>query len=310
MLIVEDEARIIVEIFERYAAGETPRAIAADLNERRVKPPRGSCWAACCIHGEGARGSGILNNELYVGRIVWNKSRMVVNPNTGKRVSQCNDAVEWVRIEADQLRIVPNELCDAVAARKAKKRQEPPQRARAAKRVFSGLLRCGACGSGMSTKGADKTGRTRFQCSRHKESGDCPDPRNYYIDEIEERVLGLLRRELQEPDAIRDRPVAPVLHEPSAVEIFQHLATLDVDRLRVRPGLEWEIWTLLSPSSHFVECEVVLGVCVGEVAHERWIKAIELALAYLASVRDQAIVICRGFSQPFSDPRIAHGPGH
>lgn len=204
LLIVESEARVIVEIFERYAAGETPRAIAADLNQRGVKPPRGSRWAASCIHGEVARGSGILNNELYVGRIVWNKNRMVVNPNTGKRVSRRNDPAEWVRVGADHLRIVPDDLWDAVTARKVKNKQEPTQRARAAKRVFSGLLRCGACGSGMSTKGVDKTGRTRFQCSRHKESGDCPDPRSYYIDEIEERVLGLLRRELLEPEAIRD----------------------------------------------------------------------------------------------------------
>ncbi len=204
LLIVESEALIVVEIYERYAAGETPRSIAADLNRRRVKPPRGSRWSASCIHGETARGSGILNNELYVGHIVWNKSRMVVNPNTGKRVSRRNDPAEWVRVEAEQLRIVSDLLWDAVVARKGKKREEPPQRARAAKRVLSGLLRCGACGSGMSTKGADKTGRTRLQCSRHKESSDCPDPRSYYIDEIEARVLGLLRRELQEPDAIRD----------------------------------------------------------------------------------------------------------
>jgi site-specific DNA recombinase len=193
-----------VEIFERYAAGETPRAIAADLNRRGVKAPRGKLWAASCIHGERARGSGILNNELYAGRIVWNKSRMVVNPNTGKRVSRRNPPAEWVRAVAEQLRIVPDALWEAVAARKVKTQQEPSQRARSAKRIFSGLMRCGACGSGMSTKGADKTGRTRLQCSRHKESGDCSDPRSYYIDEIEERVLSLLRRELQEPDAIRD----------------------------------------------------------------------------------------------------------
>lgn len=204
LLIVEDEARIIVEIFERYGAGETPRAIAANLNERGVKPPRGNRWAASCIHGDAARGSGILNNELYIGRIVWNKNRMVLNPNTGKRVSRPNNPAERVCSEDEKLRIVSNELWAAVVARKAKKQQEPRQRARAAKRVFSGLLRCGACGSGMSTKGVDKTGRTRFNCSRHKESGDCPDPRSYYIDEIEERVLGLLRRELLEPDAIRD----------------------------------------------------------------------------------------------------------
>lgn len=122
LLIVDDEAAIIVEIFERYAAGETPRAIAADLNRRGVKPPRGSRWAASCIHGEAARGSGILNNELYVGRIVWSKSRMVVNPNTGKRVSRRNDPSEWVRAEDEKLRILSDELWDAVAARKARVR--------------------------------------------------------------------------------------------------------------------------------------------------------------------------------------------
>lgn len=204
LLVVRDEAQIITEIFERYAAGETPRAIAADLNVRGVKAPRGSRWAASCIHGESARGSGILNNELYVGRIVWNKNRMLVNPNTGKRVSRRNPPSVWVRAEAEHLRILPDSLWDAAASRKAKNREEPPQRARAAKRVFSGLLRCGPCGSGMSMKGKDKTGRVRFHCSRHKESGDCPNPRSYYIDEVEARVLGLLQRELQEPEVIRE----------------------------------------------------------------------------------------------------------
>ncbi len=203
LLIIEHEAAIVREILERYAAGETPRAIAADLNARGIAAPRGNRWAASCIHGETARGSGILNNELYVGRIVWNKNRMVVNPKTGKRVSRRNPPTEWVRHEAEQLRIVSDELWDAVTATKSRKQDQPAQRSRQAKRIFSGLLRCGACGSGMSTKGKDKTGRTRFQCSRHKESGDCPDPRSYYIEDIEQRVLGLLRTELQEPDVIR-----------------------------------------------------------------------------------------------------------
>lgn len=56
----------------------------------------------------------------------------------------------------------------------------------------------------MSLKGPDKSGRDRIQCTRAKESGDCPEPRSYYVDEIEERVLSLLRDELQEPEAIRD----------------------------------------------------------------------------------------------------------
>ena len=40
LLIIENEAAIIREIWERYAGGETPRAIAADLNWRGVAAPR------------------------------------------------------------------------------------------------------------------------------------------------------------------------------------------------------------------------------------------------------------------------------
>ena len=38
------------------------------------------------IYGNAKRGTGILNNELYVGRLVWNRLRDVKNPDTGKRV--------------------------------------------------------------------------------------------------------------------------------------------------------------------------------------------------------------------------------
>ncbi len=33
---------------------------------------------------------GLLNNELYVGRLVWNRQRFVKNPDTGKRVARMN----------------------------------------------------------------------------------------------------------------------------------------------------------------------------------------------------------------------------
>lgn len=202
--VVPEEAIIVLEIFTRYAGGETPRAIAEDLNKRGVKAPRGSRWAASCIHGETARGSGLLNNELYRGVIVWNKNRMVLNPATGKRVSRRNPESEWVRTDARHLRLVPDALWDAVAAKKAKRSSTPRHLTRAPKRVFSGLLKCGSCGCGMSLKGKDSSGRFRIQCTRAKESGDCPDPRSYYIDEIERRILSLLREELQQPEVIRD----------------------------------------------------------------------------------------------------------
>lgn len=204
LVIVIDEAGIVLEIFTRYAGGETPCAIARDLNRRKVRPPRGTRWSASCIHGETSRGSGILNNELYRGWRVWNKNRMVLNPFTGKRVSRHNPLEEHLRCEVPELRILPDSLWDAVASKKAQRSNGAPQRARRAQRVFSGLLRCGSCGAGMSLKGKDRSGRERVQCTRAKESGDCPDPRSYYIEEIEQRVLGLLRGELEEPAIIAE----------------------------------------------------------------------------------------------------------
>ena len=36
---------------------------------------RGAPWNPSTIHGNPPRGTGILNNELYVGRLVWNRLR-------------------------------------------------------------------------------------------------------------------------------------------------------------------------------------------------------------------------------------------
>jgi hypothetical protein len=85
---VEDEAAIVREIFARYIAGETPRAIAHDLNKRGVRPARGRIWNASTINGNVSRGGGMILNDLYAGRIVWNKVRMIKHPVTRKRLSR------------------------------------------------------------------------------------------------------------------------------------------------------------------------------------------------------------------------------
>ena len=42
------------------------------------------------IYGNWQRGTGILNNELYVGRLVWNRQRFIKDPTTGKRQARMN----------------------------------------------------------------------------------------------------------------------------------------------------------------------------------------------------------------------------
>ncbi|WP_247381795.1 MULTISPECIES: recombinase family protein [unclassified Bradyrhizobium] len=68
--------------------------------------PQGAEWGPSTIHGNPKRGVGILNNELYVGRLVWNRLRYLKDPDTGKRVSRLNPESEWVVQEVPEMRII------------------------------------------------------------------------------------------------------------------------------------------------------------------------------------------------------------
>lgn len=78
--IDETQATIVREIFVRYAGGESCQRIAADLNARGVRGPRGGTWCVSALYGSPAKGAGVLNNELYIGRYVWNRSQWIKNP--------------------------------------------------------------------------------------------------------------------------------------------------------------------------------------------------------------------------------------
>jgi hypothetical protein len=129
---------------------------------------------------------------------------MVKDPDTGKRVSRPNPPQEWQIVEVPDLAIVSRELFDAAQHRKAKNKGTHCSKQQAPKRILSGLLKCAACGGGMSTKGADKTGRVRIRCTTAAESGTCPTPQTFYIDTIESRVLSALRAEMQSPSAVAE----------------------------------------------------------------------------------------------------------
>jgi site-specific DNA recombinase len=90
------EAEVVRRIFEAYAAGRSARRIAHDLNAEGIRAPTGRRWGASTISGNAARGTGILNNQLYVGRTIWNKLNYIHDPDSGRRVSRLNDPAHWV----------------------------------------------------------------------------------------------------------------------------------------------------------------------------------------------------------------------
>ena len=117
--INSEEAAVVRRIFESYAAGASPKQIAKTLNTEGVRGPQGSLWNPSTIHGNPKRGIGMLNNELYIGRMVWNRQRFVKDPDTGKRLARLNPPSEWITKDVPELRIVDDELWQAAKARQA-----------------------------------------------------------------------------------------------------------------------------------------------------------------------------------------------
>ena len=115
--INETEAEIVRRVFREFAAGTSPRAIARRLNGENVPGPSGKLWMDTTIRGHAKRGTGLINNELYIGRLVWNRLRYVKNPETGKRVSRINPPEDWIVAEVPELRIVDDDLWQAVKDR-------------------------------------------------------------------------------------------------------------------------------------------------------------------------------------------------
>jgi DNA invertase Pin-like site-specific DNA recombinase len=69
------QATIVRRVFQEYGLRNlSPRAIASQLNVEGIPSPSGKGWSQSTLNGNRRRGTGILNNELYIGRLVWNRN--------------------------------------------------------------------------------------------------------------------------------------------------------------------------------------------------------------------------------------------
>ena len=201
--VVLKEADIIRRIFQDYIAGISPKQVAKDLNREGLRGPRGALWGPSTIYGNPKRGTGILHNELYIGRLVWNKLRYLKDPDSGKRVSRPNPESEWVISQVPALRIVDDEQWQAVQARDAAVQKkwrsaEPGKRSRQfvrPKYLFTGMTKCGVCGAGFVVYYRDRLG-----CFGTRERGTCTNTLTIPRQEVESRVLAALQEKLLRQD--------------------------------------------------------------------------------------------------------------
>ena len=202
-----EEAEVVRRIFRDFAGGLSPRAISIALNREGLPGPSGKAWGPSTIYGNWRRGTGVLNNELYAGRLVWNRQRFIKDPHTGKRQARINPPEDWIAQDVPELRIIDEEVWTAVKARQGAVRQatglatgnQRPERARRPVYLFSGLLKCGDCGGGFVL-----IAKTRYGCANARNRGTCTNRRTIDRHKLEDRVLIGLKDRLLSPELIAE----------------------------------------------------------------------------------------------------------
>ncbi len=247
--IVPAEAAVVVRIYEDYAAGLSPIAITRRLNAEGVPSPRGgqpgkgriklAAWTPNTLTGNAARGTGILNNQLYIGQRPYGKQTYRKNPDSGKRHAFINGADAAKSLApAPDLRIVPDALWQAVKVRQAALARGPRTAPAAPARPFfaqqrpkyllTGKMTCGVCGASYA-----KSGQHRFGCQGAAKKGPtwCDNRLTIRQDALDARVLkGLITAMLRDD-------VAAAFLEEYAVETRR----LEEASITTRPEHEAEL---------------------------------------------------------------------
>lgn len=149
-VINEPEAKIVREIHERYAGGESGETIARDLNDRKIEP---GTW-------DGGKVRDFLDRDVYRGYEFRNKTRQIKDPKTGAVTTIKRPKADWKRREVPQLQLIEPELAEAVdrcraesAAAYGNRKSRDGKPARSRKRQYPvTLIRpvCGCCGDELS----------------------------------------------------------------------------------------------------------------------------------------------------------------
>jgi len=194
--IVPEQALVVLRIFNMFADGVSPRAIAKMLNDEGIVGPKGNVWKDTTIRGQRGRGTGLLNNEAYVGRLIYGRTQYMKNPKTGRKVSRPQPEESWITTEVPELRIIDDDLWQRVKERQEVNTIVMPRDGdnRAMNRVhrkvhpLSGVLICGCCGGPMAI-----TAKNRYGCSGYRASRTCANKKTILRSEVEERVFEGLR---------------------------------------------------------------------------------------------------------------------
>lgn|GEM_PF-1063398 len=190
LVAILDEAKWVQQAADMFITGHGYRAVAKYLNEAGVETHKKAQWTSSTVRQ-------MLTNELYVGRLIWN--RRYYNKD-GKLTWR--DAADWIVHDNAHPPILTEEQWAAIEKRI--KRKVPKGGQMQMKYRLSGLLKCGHCGAAMvsrryGSKGPHKE-QTIFVCSNYQKNGGCTfnrvfveDAESVVYEAIEQLAAGILQ---------------------------------------------------------------------------------------------------------------------
>jgi DNA invertase Pin-like site-specific DNA recombinase len=195
-VINQEQAPIVRRIFEEYATGKSPRLIVMDLNKDGLFNAKGNAWSSTSLIGSRHSGTGMLNNELYIGRMIWNRRQYAKHPDTGRKVGRTSPIEERVVYELPELRIINQDLWDKVKTKQIElSKHSAPHTKRRPKGLFSFLMKCGCCGKGFS-----KISKFRYGCTSARKQGTCDNRITIDQRKLERTILSGLQTKLMQPE--------------------------------------------------------------------------------------------------------------
>lgn len=186
--IPNEDAKLVVEIFERFANGQKQREIAILIGSYGVRTrygnPPDNRWVDY-----------ILNNPVYIGKLRWSKDGVRA---VSKR--HYNDE-SVITVDGNHQAIISLELWNKAQEKIKQQKKTYPKYARKEQPVeymLKGLVRCSSCGSTLACQGLSKKSKYRsLQCCNYSR-GSCKTSHSITLPKIEEALILGLKQALKE----------------------------------------------------------------------------------------------------------------
>ena len=205
LLIDEQAAAVVRDIFDWFVGGMSVLSIAKQLNAMGIPNPSAykrqqgmnyqhpasdkldGLWPDSSVRR-------ILRNRLYTGTMVQGKNRI---KSYKLHVSEAVPEDEWITVEATHEAIIPRELFERAQSLFERDTRTAPTKKEVY--LFSGFLRCADCGKAMNRKLISQPYRNYhyYICSTFKKqhSGACT-KHTIRSDRLEQAVLEALRHQI------------------------------------------------------------------------------------------------------------------